>query len=70
MSVDMTEEQIERNERCLKEMLPEFARCYARSARNGHVAVAIWARAIKSVIDLVEFDSQSAAPQTDSTKEA
>lgn len=62
----MTEEQIMRNARCLEEMLPEFARCYPKSARNGPVAVAIWARAVRSVIDLVEYDSAPAAALDDS----
>lgn len=57
----MTEEDIARNERCLHEMLPEFAKCYPASARNGVVAVKIWARAVRSVIDMIEHEHEADA---------
>lgn len=57
----MTEEEISRNTKCLQEMLPEFAKCYSASARNGVVAVKIWARAVRSVIDMIEHEHEEDA---------
>ena len=57
----MTDEEMVRNARCLNTMLPEFASRYLEAARSGRVR--LWAAAVRSVIDMVEFDSHDAASE-------
>lgn len=63
----MTEDEIIKNSRCLHTMLPEFSARYQEAVRTGRVK--LWANAVRSVIDMVEFDSCSAAEQRQSEEE-